>query len=134
MLPAMSLRRPWPWFFVVVLFATGVRIGQEVTVQPTAWNRIYPIVGAVLGVVWQLVDRRDLADRLVFPAVFFGFAPIVLAAVTSPPEQPSVDLTRMLFAAGVLAGLVGCEHWLRRRDRLRPKVVDVDPSGTLSPG
>lgn len=134
MLPAMSLRRPLPWFFVVVFFAASVPAGQEVTVQSTALNRIYPLVGAVLGAVWQLVDRRDLADRLVFPALFLGVAPLVLVAVTSPREQASVDLTRVLFAAGVLAGLVGCEQWLRRRDRLRPKVVDVDPSGTVSPG
>ena len=70
------MRRRWPWFFVVVFgafFSRALRHGpQKTSLGDGAPARLAPLAGVALGVSWQLVDRRDLADRLTVMAVFLS--------------------------------------------------------------
>lgn len=132
----MRTRRRWPWFFAVVMMFLMVpgTAGQHVLVENSPWNSAYPWVGMVLGVVWQVVDRRDLADRLLIPAFI-----LVLGGLVGPltdllhltTSRGELDVTHTLFGTGVLSGLVLTEQWLRRRDRSRPTVVAPPDEGSF---
>ncbi|GGO67979.1 hypothetical protein [Nocardioides deserti] len=70
-------------------------------------------LGAVAGVLWQLLNRRDLTNRLTFlaccvvvGAAFLALAPSGYLLANSGPGH---------VLAGTLAGLVLTEQWLRRR-------------------
>ena len=66
----------------------------------------------MLGLLWQLFWRRDLADRLIAPALLLivgGFVPLILDQVEFTPAA-------MYALVTVTAGLIVAEQWHRRRE------------------
>jgi peptidoglycan/LPS O-acetylase OafA/YrhL len=123
-------RRRWPWFFVVILAVASINwAGSETVEVPLGdgiWARLIPLAGAVMGAIWQLVDRRDLTKRLTVAAVLFVVAGL-LQAVTGDvfTEVPGV-----FTGIGLVAGLVLAEQWLRRVDSTHKPVppAEVQPA------
>lgn len=72
-----------------------------------------PAIGVLVGVLWQLLYRRDPTERLVLPAL--AIAAYMTAWITLTKGRVSVGL--LLFFAGLVTALVLTEHVLRRRDR-----------------
>jgi hypothetical protein len=84
------------------------------------------VLGLCLGVFWQLVARRDLADRLIlvaFVTVIAGFLPLM--AEGGIRYRPATTHT----ALALVAGLVLTEQWLRWR-RPDEQPADVGESGS----
>ena len=69
------------------------------------------LLGLVMGGLWQILNRRDLADRLLFPAL------VCLVAVVSSALSPdgSYFVGELLYAVGLVTGLVLAEQLLRWR-------------------
>jgi hypothetical protein len=109
-------RRRWPWFFVVILALSSINwAGSESVEVPLGdgiWARLMPLAGAVLGAIWQLVDRRDLTKRLTVAAVLFVMTGL-LQAVTG---DVFTQMPGLITGIGLVAGLVLTEQWLRRSD------------------
>lgn len=109
-------RRDWAWMLPFI----GMLLSQGAAALTGADRAAYLFGGLLVGAAWQLLHRRDLADRLVFPVVLtlvaLGFAvvrgePIELAEDTAGPEAV------LLYVAGILAALVLTEQQLRHRER-----------------
>jgi hypothetical protein len=69
------------------------------------------LLGLALGVFWQAVARRDLADRLVLLSVVVigtGLLPVVVGQGNYRPATVHAGMS-------IVAGLVLTEHWLRWR-------------------
>ena len=71
------------------------------------------LVGVTVGVLWQLLHRRDLADRLLVPALLVA----AYMGAWMSVEKGRVSVGLLLFAAGLVAALVLTERVLRRHDR-----------------
>ena len=71
------------------------------------------LVGVTVGVLWQLLHRRDLADRLLVPALLVA----AYMGAWMSVEKGRVSVGLLLFAAGLVAALVLTEQVLRRHDR-----------------
>ena len=74
-----------------------------------------PLAGAVLGAIWQLVDRRDLTKRLTAAAVLFIIAGL-LQALTG---DVFTEMPGLFTGIGLVAGLVLTEQWLRRSNPIQ---------------
>lgn len=70
--------------------------------------------GIVVGLLWQMLNRRDLADRLTFLAVCVCLSAAFLALVHSSSVLANAGPGHAL--AGVLAGAVLGEQILRLRE------------------
>lgn len=70
----------------------------------------------VIGATWQLLYRRDLADRLLLLTVVF----VLWMAITLLLGSFDVDQHASVFSAltlpSILAGVILTEHRLRNRD------------------
>ncbi|WP_278257684.1 hypothetical protein [Nocardioides convexus] len=79
----------------------------------------YLVGGLAAGSAWQVLYRRDLADRLVFPVVL-ALVTLGWALVRGAPIEVSEDTVgpeaTLLYLGGLLAALVLTEQHLRRRD------------------
>lgn len=88
--------------------------------QSSIWLAVCLSIAGFAGAVWQLLYRRDLADRLlwlswllVLSAILWGTLPLIPGV-----DEPSTkDLASLLAFPGLIAGLVLTEQWLRTRDR-----------------
>lgn len=74
--------------------------------------------GLVAGIAWQLVARRDLVDRLTFPALCVVVVVGMLGALGTLPYVSS-DETQLNYWAAVVAGLVATEAVWRNVDAWR---------------
>lgn len=108
-------RRPTfvlPWLVYVatdaLLHPQYQRVGND-----RAQFLVAILVGVATGALWQLLGRRDLADRLVWPSVLIVGGGIVTLVSTSD----GYSVTMALFCFGLVGGLVACEQALRVRDR-----------------
>lgn len=109
----------WAW----VLGASGLGIGGtlgEHWDESSLWAVGAMAVAMVAAAGWQVLYRRDIADRLQFLAWAMLLA-VVLVGLLTPlsgfddaPDQTDVGKTFAL--AGLIAGLVLTEQWLRSRD------------------
>lgn len=72
------------------------------------------LAGIVAGLLWQLLNRRDLADRFTFLAVCVCLGAAFLALDSSSYLLANAGPGHAL--AGVLAGAVLCERVTRLRD------------------
>lgn len=110
----------WAW----VLGALGLGIGGTLAErwdQSTLWTVGGLAVAIVAGAAWQLVYRRDLADRLELLS-WLLLASVVLVGVLSllpgvDDDPGATEVSRFVAGVGVVAGLVLTEQCLRRRDR-----------------
>lgn len=118
--PAFSkdLPRWWAWIVGSVLLSAGGSMVDTWGIEygPVAGGMAVAFVG---GWAWQTLNRRDLADRLVLLS-WLAVAAGVIYGVMAP--IPGVDLlgsegvgTAVAFP-GLIAGLVLCEQWQRKRD------------------
>jgi hypothetical protein len=116
-------------FFVLVLVILSVnwagRGDPELQLGTTMWGRLAPVAGVLLGVIWQLLDRRDLADRLLVPAL--GFSLMVTLHFAS--SGVFTRLTGLFLGLGVVAGLILSEQWLRRSAKVAASSSD-GPGGS----
>lgn len=122
------LRRCREAFFVLVLFLVSVRwlgAGDEISTGEGWGPRLLPVLGSVVGSLWQLVYRRDLADRLLLPALSVVLG-TVLGALFG---QTYITVSGVLLGGGLLSGLVLTEHWLRRRS-ITAAVIEVSRAST----
>lgn len=126
-------RRRVPWFFVVVLAIGSINWGGsenvEVPLGDGAWARLMPLAGVALGALWQLLDRRDLTQRLTAPAVFVAIAALVQVAT----GDVSLVVLQAGAGFGLVAGLVLAEQGLRRRQP-REVLVAQASTGTTAAG
>lgn len=76
-----------------------------------------PLLGLAMGALWQALNRRDLADRLIVPAVLslFGMAAGVIG------HDGAIRVGVFLYSVGVVSGLVITEQWLRRRGNMHSR-------------
>lgn len=68
------------------------------------------------GIVWQLLYRRDLTDRLTYISSWFVIGVLVFLP-TGWKSEISISTGFGLAVVGVVAGLVYGEQWLRWRER-----------------
>ncbi|TNM38603.1 hypothetical protein FHP29_15350 [Nocardioides albidus] len=131
--------RPYQGFaWIVPLFALVA--AANVHQHQDAGRAPYAVLGVAGGAAWQLLDRRDLAARLTWPVVFAGAA-LVLALAANEPlvlgDTAAQTQGRLIFAFGVLSGLVLTEDVLRWRDgraaRLSPEEGPATTRGTARP-
>ena len=114
--------RGWAWLLPTWGLGFGTA-GQELL---GAGRVPFAVAGLVIGAGWQFLYRRDVVDRLLLPvlAACLGVG-FVLASgndLVLGEESASAEGV-LLYAGGVLAGLVLSEQYLRRRDRLTPEVA-----------
>lgn len=90
-----------------------------------AWGHFSPVIGVMIGIAWQLLDRRDLASRLFFPAIALALFLIIDAFTQSMLMSP----VGTLVGVGIVAGLIMAELWLRRGDKspAREYISQTDP-------
>jgi hypothetical protein len=106
-------RQGWAWLLPVwgMGFARGVQALTDV-------DRVsFAVVGLVVGAAWQLLYRRDLAERLTFPAVAVCLAvgaTLVSGEAIVIGDEALPAQSVLLYAGGVLVALVLTERWLRR--------------------
>ena len=84
------------------------------------------VVGVAAGAVWQVVARRDVAERLTWVAgmsLASGAAFAVASVVSSTPFDVRVGAP-VFYLAAVLSSVVITERVLRRRD-LGPVSLDM---------
>lgn len=112
------------WYVVV---ATVLILGPSgmVAVPESPWVRAGLPLGMALGVVWQVVHRRDLADRLAVLA-----AVSLLGAVAMFMPGLRMSLFHLLAVQGIVVGLVLTEQVIRRRKRgeLDAEVIAAESS------
>ena len=125
-------RRRRQWFFVVILALASINwAGSESVEVPLGdgvWARLMPLAGAVLGAIWQLVDRRDLTKRLTVAAVLFIIAGL-LQALTG---DVFTEMPGLFTGIGLVAGLVLTEQWLRRSNPIHKPKPPMEPRRALS--
>lgn len=116
----MATWQRWAW---VGVWFVGVTFGAA---ERGSWQAMAAfVVGAVVGITWQAVVRRDVAERLTWlagGALAFGFAFLLDAVVGSGTTNLEVGPTAYFVA--VAAGVVITERVLRRRD-LGPVTLDL---------
>ncbi|MEV7429424.1 hypothetical protein AB0N29_07355 [Nocardioides sp. NPDC092400] len=115
---AISQRRatriPGAWLLPTVAAVLGGDIGDtEEMVGHTALLVLG--IGAVAGVLWQLLHPRDLTDRFTFVACCVVVGATFLALVPSGFLLANSGPAHAL--AGTLAGVVLTERWIRRGSR-----------------
>ncbi|MDN4161095.1 hypothetical protein [Nocardioides abyssi] len=100
------------WLLPVVALFVGGGIGDSHRMVGHTALLVLGL-GTTAGVLWQLLNRRDLTNRLTFlaccvvvGAAFLALAPSGYLLANSGPGH---------VLAGMLAGLVLTEQWLRRR-------------------
>ena len=124
-------RSGWAW----MLPAFGLGFGTAGHELFDAGRVPFAVAGLVLGAAWQLLHRRDVVDRLTVPTVLACSAVgLVLATrqeLVLGDEAASAEAV-LLYAGGVLAGVVLAEQYLRRRDRLSPEAAPATTRGTAS--
>jgi hypothetical protein len=105
-------------FFLVVLGILSVNWSgkgdPQVHLDTSIWGRLSPLAGLLLGVLWQVVDRRDLTDRLRVPALVFAGAALLQGIL----DQTTIRPTGVSLGIGVAAGLILGEAWLRRSAKM----------------
>ncbi|MFD1246236.1 hypothetical protein ACFQ3F_00405 [Nocardioides ginsengisoli] len=106
-------RQGWAW----LLPTFGMGLAQAVQAPADVGRVPFVVAGLLAGAGWQLLYRRDLAERLTFPAVAVSIA--VGVTLVSGEEIALGDRTVsaesvLLYAGGVLVALVLTERWLRR--------------------
>ncbi len=109
--------RRWPTYGVPVLFYLGTEAAVSPRYQVVGADRASFLAAILLGLsgglLWQLLGRRDLADRLVMPAVLIVLGGLV--TVLSSTAEYSVAMA--LFCFGLVGGLVFAEQAMRIRER-----------------
>ena len=100
--------------FVIPFVAVGV--GMRLEIEPTSTNRITfglaLVVGLGSGILWQVLDRRDVVNRLRFPTVALLSGLLVFAGFGAGTLSTDV----LASGACMAAGLVLTELWWRRQD------------------
>lgn len=87
------------------------------------------LLGLAAGAAWQLVNRRDLASRLLLLSVLAGIGVTVALVSRSPLDWSDMD-TSGLYAIGLLLGLVWTEHLLRWQEVRTSSRRPASPSAT----
>lgn len=135
-LGAMTSMRPWRegvatpappfsreaqkgWVWIPVWIGLGVAGG--VYEDARAGWKLAAAYGAalLLGVAWQWLSRRDLADRLLCIAALSASATVVMALGGADASMIRHDSMRMVLFVPLIAGLVLTEQWMRSRDARR---------------
>jgi hypothetical protein len=108
----------WIGIWALAYACSGVTIGSVGAL-------VAVVVGVLAGAVWQVVDRRDVAERLTWPAgatLAFGLSLALDGAFggssTFLNEGPAI------FLVMVVASVVITERVLRRRE-LGPVTLDM---------
>lgn len=111
-------RYAWLGVWVGVGLASDVRFGDLHLV-------VSLVVGVLIGALWQVLARRDVAGRLTGLALL-GLIIGISWALPSNAGQESltVDLDAALYLLGVACSVVLTEQVLRRRD-LGPVTLDM---------
>lgn len=90
------------------LAGAGVRAGVAMTLS------FY--LGVAGGIAWQVLNRRDLVDRLLWWAVFIS-AVMLLPALPGGDNASAADAVGAWSYPGVIVGLLLAEGWMRKRKR-----------------
>ncbi|MDO7869537.1 hypothetical protein [Nocardioides jiangxiensis] len=119
--PAFSktLPRWWAWIVALAALSAGGALMTH-SDESSTWFGLGFLVAAVGGVAWQILNRNDLAERLLllaWLAVIGALVAVVPGAIGA--DQP----VRFAAFGGLVAGLVLGEHWLRYRDARRRTTV-----------
>lgn len=107
-------RLPWQqrnaWLIPMAASAVANLVAPLIGSPRALWG----LAGVVGGVLWQLIYRRDLVERLTFPV-----AVLTVSGVMALIPGATFDTTGdgAVLGVGVLVGLVWTEHYLRWRDR-----------------
>lgn len=98
---------------VVAATMTAITMGwPRLDVSGQTWHfAAGTALGLALGVFWQAVARRDLADRLVLLSVVVILTGVLPVLVGPGNYRPAA----VQAALSIVAGLVLTEQWLRRR-------------------
>ncbi|HEY0888191.1 MAG TPA: hypothetical protein VGE38_01095 [Nocardioides sp.] len=113
--------RRWAWILPVVTLVVGSFVstdadGVAVRVLLGAWF----LISLSVGVAWQLLYRRNLADRFGLLAALFVLAMIVGLCFGSVSVGTAGGVRfDQLALPSILAGVVLTEWWLRDRERSR---------------
>jgi len=107
------------WVFpAVALVWVGPMAGEARSAE--LW---WVVTGMVAGALWQLTDRRDVADRLTLLASLLVWVTVIGIVVVAPGGD--VDLlvpkSTLLVLAGTVTGLVFVEQFHRWRGWRRLK-------------
>jgi glucose uptake protein GlcU len=103
------------WLLPAVAFLFGGVWAENHTME--GWAAFVVLaVGLIAGALWQLLHRRDLTDRFTPFAVFVLFGAGFLAIAPSGYLLANSGPGHAL--AGVIAGAVLTERWLRTRTSL----------------
>lgn len=110
---AKAIRKQTPGAWLLPTFAIffGGGFGERHAMEGLAALSVLA-VGFVTGVLWQLLHRRDLADRFSLFALFVLVGAVFLATVPSGYLLANSGPGHAL--AGVMAGAVLTERALRR--------------------
>jgi hypothetical protein len=97
----------------VVAFVACAGIGSDSS--PTGrLAGIAGLSGVVAGAAWQVLHRRDLADRLTHFTALFSIGALGFFAL-SWSDQVHSSLGVGIVSGGILTGLVWTEQWFRWR-------------------
>ncbi|GAA3686013.1 hypothetical protein GCM10022237_50630 [Nocardioides ginsengisoli] len=83
------------------------------------------MAGVLGGVLWQLADRRDLVDRITFPAVLLA---VSIAMSLIPGAYLEMSGNGPVFWMSILVALVLTEQNLRWREDRRRRAALNDRS------
>jgi hypothetical protein len=108
------------WLLPVCAFTFGGGQGERHAMQGHAALWVL-LLGFGAGLAWQLVDRRDLADRLVVYVIAVALTSLWLLLMPTGYAFANAGPAHAL--GGILAGLVVAEQALRIRARTRCEVV-----------
>lgn len=92
--------------------------GEELVATNMAsarWLSVAFMCGAVAGVLWQVLYRRDLVDRLTFFAGLI-LALVAFGAIGGARVSMQNSAGETFAGLGILAALVFTERWQRARD------------------
>jgi hypothetical protein len=111
--PAEPLAEKSYWVPLTGSVILGYLAWPAIPMADTGWRYLVAsLAGVMVGACWQVLGRRDLADRLLWPAVLIVPASL-LFLVRSGDYRPAMAQALL----GVVAGLVLAEQLLRLRDR-----------------
>jgi hypothetical protein len=118
--------KQWAWFIPYVSTGVATVVARHVE----APRVVHLSIGVAAGVLWQLLNRRDLASRLTFPAVLISVGVVAMLVSGSAFEWDDMNTAGLLWI-GVVLGLIYTEHVQRWWDRTAwRRELTTEPSRT----
>ena len=75
--------------------------------------------GLAVGMLWQALNRKDLADRLLWLAAIFAIGVLFQILTSLGSGSGELRISGLLFMCGATSGVVLAEAALRKRERSR---------------